>query len=35
MIRIETSMGDSGIELFTAEAPKSAENFLKDMGDGH
>ncbi|MDX9861890.1 MAG: peptidylprolyl isomerase [Rhodospirillales bacterium] len=35
MIRMATSMGDIRIELFAEQAPKTVENFLKYMGDGH
>lgn len=35
MIKLETSMGDIVIELFTEQAPKSAANFLAYVNAGH
>ena len=35
MIRFHTTHGDFTVELFDKEAPKSVENFLKYVDDGH
>ena len=35
MIRFETTLGDFTVELFTAEAPISAQNFLDYVDAGH
>ena len=35
MIRLHTSLGIIDIELNAAKAPKTAENFLKNVNDGH
>ncbi len=35
MIRLHTSMGDMDIELDTAKAPKTCENFLAYVRNGH
>jgi len=34
-VLIETSMGDILVELFPREAPKTVENFLRYVDDGH
>ena len=35
MIRFQTSLGDFTVELFTDQAPVTAENFLQYVDDGH
>jgi len=35
MVKIETSMGDIFLELDEEKAPKSVENFLSYVNDGH
>jgi peptidyl-prolyl cis-trans isomerase B (cyclophilin B) len=35
MVKLETSMGDIFLELDEEKAPKSAENFLAYVNDGH
>ena len=35
MIKFQTSLGDFTVELFTDDAPVSAENFLQYVDDGH
>ena len=35
MIKIATSMGDIRVELFTEASPKSVQNFLRYVDDGH
>ncbi len=35
MIRLHTSLGIIDIDLNAAKAPKTAENFLKNVNDGH